>query len=346
MEDIHRILEAMERNDQRSVLATIIHVNGSAYRKEGASMLFFEDGSQIGMLSTGCLEADLAERVPEILETGESRIYEFDMQSSDPLSWGEATGCGGIVHVAMEPVNDVFGTHLRKLKECLDRQHEVILIKKINPDRSVSGYGFLTDDRYLFGEWKGDVPEEDLSAMAASGGMGKSGMKALSSLEEEIFLHTYAPKPRLIIFGAGRDARPLASFAAATGFSVTVTDWRPLLCARSYFPDAEALILGFPEETAGMFHITASDFVVVMTHNLRRDRQLIRILSELPLGYLGILGSKRRTELLFDGRAIPQFVHSPVGMPIGADGPEEIAVSILAEVIQRYRTQRKSRCSL
>ncbi|GIO29794.1 MULTISPECIES: XdhC family protein [Paenibacillus] len=345
MEEIHRILESVERSGLRSVLATVVHVEGSAYRKEGASMLFFEDGTQTGMLSAGCIEADLAARVPEMLETGESRVYTFDMQSFDPFSWGETSGCGGIVHVAMEPVNDVFAGHLRTVKGYLDQACEVVHIKTFNPDRSVSGYGFFAADRQLFGEWKGTFPEE-LFSMASSGSIGKSGMKALSTLNEEIFVHIYSPKPRLIIFGAGRDARPLASFAAAAGFSVTVADWRPAFCDRSFFPDAEELLVGFPEETADMLRITSNDYVVVMTHHFGRDMELIRILSRLRLGYLGILGPKRRTELLFDGVPIPPYVRSPVGIPIGAEGPEEIAVSVLAEVIQVHNAKRKRRGGL
>lgn len=345
MEDIHRILEAVERSGRRSVLATVVHVEGSAYRKEGASMLFVEDGSQIGMLSAGCLEADLAARVPEMLETGESRVYAFDMQSSDPLSWGETPGCGGIVHVAMEPVNDVFAGHLRTLKGYLDQACGVVHIKAFNPDRSISGYGFFTADRQRFGEWKGDVPEE-LFRMASSGIMGKIGMKAFPSLNEKIFVHMYSPKPRLIIFGAGRDARPLASFAAAAGFSVAVADWRPALCDRRFFSDADELVVGFPEETVETLRITSNDYVVAMTHHFGRDLELIRLLSRLEPGYLGILGPKRRTERLFDGAAVPSYVRSPVGLAIGAEGPEEIAVSVLAEIIRIHNAKRKRRSGL
>ncbi|MDR0269942.1 XdhC family protein [Paenibacillus sp.] len=343
MEDIHRILEAIKCNNKRSVLATITHVEGSAYRKEGATMLFFEDGSQIGVLSTGCLEADLAARVPDILEIRSSCGFRFDLQSSDPLTWGEETGCGGVVHVAMEPVDNVLLDHLCILKDYLDRQTEVMLIKKINPDLSVSDYGFVTENRDLFGEWRGEFPQ-DLLDLKDSVDSQKSGMKQVPPLNSDIFIHTYHPKPRLIIFGAGQDARPLASFAAATGFSVIVADWRPVLCDRKYFPDAEALLLGFPEETVDRIHFTSKDFVVVMTHNFRRDQELIRFLSGRQLSYLGILGSKRRTKRLLSGGSIPANLHFPVGLAIGADGPEEIAVSIVAELVQTYRKNRTRSC--
>jgi xanthine dehydrogenase accessory factor len=339
LEEIHRILETIQRTDQRSVLATITHVEGSAYRKEGASILFLEDGSQIGVLSAGCLEADLAARVPEILETGVSCGLVFDMQLSDPLSWGEEPGCGGVVHVTMEPVDDLFLGHLCTLKDYLDHRTEVILVKKISSVRSVSDYGFVTGNRNLFGEWKGGFPQALLD-LTASEESRRSGMKVVSSMQSNVFVHTYYPKPRLIIFGAGPDARPLAVFAAATGFSVIVSDWRPALCDRSYFPDAENLILGFPEEIIEMIPFTPHDYAIVMTHNFRRDQQLIRFLSERQLCYLGILGSKKRTERLLNGEPVPMNVHSPVGIAIGAEGPVEIAVSIIADLIYIYRKNR------
>lgn len=339
LDEIHRILEIIECTDQRSILATITHVEGSAYRKEGASMLFLEDGSQIGVLSAGCLEADLAARVPELLESAVSCSFVFDMKTSDPLSWGEGPGCDGIVHVTMEPVSDTLVKHLRTLKENLDQRNEVVHIKTFSPDRSVSDYIFLTGHR-RFGEWRGPLPQEllDLTASEVS---RKSGMKPVSSIQTTIFVHTYYPKPRLMIFGAGADARPLAAFAAATGFSVLVSDWRPALCNRTYFPEAEALIVGFPEEILETIICASYDSAIVMTHNFRRDQQLIRLLSERQLGYLGILGSKKRAERLLHGEPVPVNVHSPVGIAIGAEGPAEIAVSILADLIHTYRNSRK-----
>ncbi|GAA0393731.1 XdhC family protein [Paenibacillus motobuensis] len=325
MEDLHRILEAIQDNGQRSVLATITHVEGSAYRKEGALMLFFEDGSQIGVLSAGCLETDLAARVPEILAAGVSCGFVFDVQSLEHLSWGEETGCGGVIHVTMEPVNGVLLEHLRTLKDCLDQHTEVKIIKKISPDRSVSDYAFVSGKERFFGEWRGGFPQ-DLMELAVS---------------EGYFIHTYYPKPRLTIFGAGPDARPLAAFAAAAGFSVTVSDWRPAWCNRSYFPDVDTLLVGFPEETVDMIQSTSNDYVVVMTHNFRRDQQLLRLLSERQLCYLGFLGPRHRMERLLNGNPAPENLRSPVGIAIGAEGPVEIAVSILAELIDTYHKNRR-----
>ncbi|WP_079911657.1 XdhC family protein [Paenibacillus sp. 32352] len=338
MADIHRILEAVQRTGPRSVLATITHVKGSAYRKEGAAMLFQEDGSQIGVLSAGCLEAHLAACVPDILETGLSRSFVFDMQSSDVLSWGEEQGCGGIVQVTMEPVDDILKDHLVTLKHCLDQQNTVMAIKRFEPDGSVAEYGFLTQNLRLFGEWRGDLPRSLTELMSTgTGSHCNSGNRFLSSDPSSLFAYRYEPKPRLVLFGAGPDARPLAALAAAAGFSVLVSDWRPALCDRRYFPDADSILVGFPEETIPEISFSPYEFVVVMTHHLKRDQELLRLLSIKRFRYLGILGSKRRTERLLSDVPVAVKAHYPVGLDIGAEGPEEIAVSIVAELIAVLR---------
>ena len=226
------------------------------------------------------------------------------------------------------------------LKDYLDAQTEVMLILKNNADPLAARYSFVTSSRHRFGEWPGVFPEALLD-WAVARMVRRSGMQIVPGEPEEVFVHMYFPKPRLTLFGAGPDARPLASFAAAAGFTVTVADWRAALLDRSFFPDAHTLLDGFPEETAGRIRWTPNDYVVIMTHHFRWDQELIRILSSYNLAYVGLLGSKRRTQRLLEGGSLPEHWHAPVGLPIGADGPEEIAISIMAELIQVYRTSRE-----
>ncbi|MFF0826439.1 XdhC family protein [Brevibacillus sp. NPDC003359] len=346
MEEIHRILETIQRTDLRSVLATITQVEGSAYRREGVSMLFLEGGSQIGVVSAGCLEAHLASFVPDILEAGVSRSFLFDMQSSEILSWGEEQGCGGVVHVAMEPIHDTLLDHLCTLKHYLDQQTVVMHVKRLGSDGSVTDYAFLTENLQLFGEWRGEFPQALVDMISTKSEPScTSGIRFVPTIQSDVFVHRYDPQPRLIIFGAGPDSRPLAALAAATGFSVIVSDWRPALCDRRYFPDATSFILGFPEEAIRAIQFSPFDYVVVMTHYFKKDQQLLRLLSDRQLRYVGILGSKRRTERMLSGLQIPMNVHFPVGLAIGAEGPEEIAVSILAELISVRRKKRKQESS-
>ncbi|GIP40842.1 xanthine dehydrogenase [Paenibacillus sp. J31TS4] len=305
-------------------------------------MLFLEDGSQVGLLSAGCLEAHLSSFVPEIVATGRSRSFVFDMQSPELLSWGEDTGCGGVIHIIMEPIDAAFADHLSTLKHYLYQPTEVLLVKRFDADGSVADYCFLTKDGHRFGEWRGDFPQTLLNLLSSElEHNGKSGMRVVPSLQSEVFVHLYYPKPRLILIGAGPDARPVAALAAAAGFSVTVSDWRAALCDRRYFPDAETILVGFPEEAAPLLPSTPYDYAVVMTRNMERDRQWVRLLAGRPLRYLGIMGAKSRTERLLADVPVPMKVHYPVGLAIGAEGPEEIAVSIAAELIQVHGKTRK-----
>ncbi|WP_409304146.1 XdhC family protein [Peribacillus sp. SCS-155] len=152
-----------------------------------------------------------------------------------------------------------------------------------------------------------------------------------------MYIQSYEPKPRLIIFGAGLDAMPIVKIASHTGFSVTVSDWRPALCNDHNFPEADQLIVGFPHETIPMLDLTSRDSVLLLTHHFQRDKELLAYLMRKELAYLGVLGPRTRTQRLLEGKAIPSLIHSPVGLAIGAEGPAEIAVSIVAELIKNQR---------
>ncbi|WP_190945539.1 XdhC family protein [Paenibacillus sp. UASWS1643] len=142
----------------------------------------------------------------------------------------------------------------------------------------------------------------------------------------------YTPKPRLIIIGAGNDVIPVARLARSAGFRVVVADWRESLCTSERFPEAE-LVLGFPCEIMPLLKVTKGDYLILMSHNFPRERELLEMLVDCEYAYLGIMGSKTRTARLLDGLKPLKNVHSPVGLSIGADGPEQIAISIAAELI-------------
>ncbi|MCW3790515.1 XdhC family protein [Paenibacillus sp. LS1] len=142
----------------------------------------------------------------------------------------------------------------------------------------------------------------------------------------------YTPKPRLIIIGAGNDVIPVARLARSAGFRVVVADWRESLCTSERFPEAE-LVLGFPREIMPLLNVNNRDYLILMSHNFPRERELLEMVVNCEYAYLGIMGSKTRTARLLDGFPPLKYVHSPVGLSIGADGPEQIAISIAAELI-------------
>lgn len=341
MEGIHEILNAIYSSSGEDILATIIRVEGSAYRKEGTSMLIKGDGTHIGLLSSGCLETDLLYRIQERRDKRTIETIVYDMREEDDLSWGQGAGCNGIISVLLEPVDACLRYHLCKLKFHLECGNRVTMIKKLAGDGSVSDYLFMADNQDLFGKWHGKVPVLIKRVISeAHQTYPTSGIRFFPELSADFYLHLFEPKPRLIVFGAGLDAVPLVKLAAQAGFSVIVSDWRSQLCNEFYFPDADQRIVGFPSEALSMLDLSYQDSVLILTHNFQRDKELVNDLIGRELKYLGILGPRARSQRLIDGKEIPSMISSPAGLAIGAEGPEEIAISIVAELIQRQRSKK------
>jgi len=324
MRESYDILHAIGCSGQRSVLATIVRVEGSAYRKQG-SMLIGEDGQRTGVLSAGCLEEDLAVRANEIFsdreafERGDSRLVIYDMRAEDDMGWGSGPGCNGVLQVLLEPVHSRLRADLGKVLCHVEKGSEVIGICSIEGAISPASYRFYADDGSIFGE-------------------GFEEKHRTGNPRHRIFTKTWKPRPRLLVIGAGPDARPLVAMASRVGFSVWVIDRRPAYCTEELFPDADLCSLGGTELLDEMA-LTSNDYVVIMTHHFETDRQwLQRLLSE-KARYLGLLGSRDRASRLLPDGKVPSPLRTPVGLSIGAEGPEEIAVSILADLIRVYRCE-------
>ena len=332
MEDFYQILDVLH-NPGEKVLATIVAVKGSAYKKEGSSSIFLADGTQIGMLSAGCLEEDLAIKVRDVFRTQEATIVQYDMRMEDDLDWGHGAGCNGTIDILLEPVTEQLTEDLHMVKELLYQQKPVIGLKKLN---DLGEYVFIEENGEPFGNWSGRLPTIEFSS--------KSGINTRDG--SSVFQQTFYPKPRLIVFGAGADAKPLVSLAAETGFTVVVCDWRGALCQKEHFPSAALLIEGFPKDLLNQISFSPYDFVVIMTHQFKKDQELISKIINQNIRYLGVLGPKERTRRLLNSKEIPTGVFSPMGASIGAKGPVEIAVSVVAEMIQVWRKPVHERVEL
>lgn len=325
--EMHDLSAIAATCNKRCVLATAIKVEGHAYRKQGVSMLLTEDGSMYGSISPGCLESDLQARVERILDTGQIEIVEYDMRPEDDLSWGETVGCGGLVIVLLEPVQGTLQSMLVKMNVCLQMGAVVEFTR-------IFQQGFSKMDYRL--SLPGIVDEKAYS---------------LSSLTEvkgnpwnlpSILTSTYYAKPRLVIIGAGNDVLPVVKLAQLAGFRIVVADWRESLCTVERFPDV-GLCLGFPREILSALQLNREDYILFMSHQFPREREILELLSEVEYAYLGIMGSKTRTERLLNGLPPLAHVHSPVGLSIGAEGPDEIAISIAAELIASKRSVAAAR---
>lgn len=246
MATIYKLLEMLQRDEQHSVLATIIRVEGSSYRKEGTSMLFQGNSGQIGFLSGGCLEQDLAIRAEEVLMSGRSNTVIYDMSAEDDLSWGQGSGCNGRIHVLLEPVEPWMREQLMRLQLCLERGISVVSARKFNKDNGTEWICFLGSS----GEMFGNMPESGLlrgrmeKLVQTEWAHSNNRAQVASLAEASFYIQVYYPRRRLIIFGAGPDVNPLVQIAAFSGFTVTLCDWRGELCCKERFPNKLALPFG------------------------------------------------------------------------------------------------------
>ncbi|WP_121662399.1 XdhC family protein [Metabacillus litoralis] len=328
--DIYEILDTISESTQEMVLATIVNVDGSSYKKAGSTMLFHEDGVQTGLLSGGCLEEDLKERCKEYFHQKGSTLITYDLTAEDDLSWGQGVGCNGTIKVLIESITPELMSHLKKVRELTNHGISVSYIKQLSLEGDVYGYLFYTENAEYFGQWKGDFPQKE-----------KWQSEAIRMENDYLlFKQEIQARPRLFIYGAGADARPLAQLAQQSGYGVIVADWRPAYCHKDYFPSATETVVRSPEEFLTSYTFSTSDSIVLMTHHFQKDLELVKYLLKKQLSYLGILGSKDRAQRLLQGKKVQDWVHSPVGLSIGAEGPHEIAVSIVAELIE----QKARRC--
>lgn len=354
---------AITAREPRCVLATAVKVEGHAYRKQGVSMLLTEEGVMYGSISPGCLESDLQARVDRVLDTQQLEFVEYDMRPEDDLSWGETIGCGGLIIVLLEPVCGELRSILshmhtyfqsgsaveltRSFYDQYTQLHYVIQIAE-DAERQTTLYPtpvakgasqgrintMITDDTPRISLVVIHSSEADaLTSNSGESDLQRHGLTEVERWDIPLQISAkYVPKPRLIIIGAGNDVIPVARLGKSAGFRVVVADWRETFCTAERFPGVE-FVRGFPCEIIPVLDIQSGDYIVLMSHQFPREREFLELLEDRNYAYLGIMGSRTRTARLLNDLPPLKQLHSPVGLTIGADGPEEIAISIAAELI-------------
>jgi xanthine/CO dehydrogenase XdhC/CoxF family maturation factor len=327
-------LRTVRQAGQRAALATVVRVRGSAYRREGTRIVVREDGSYECLLSGGCLEPAVAETAAQVIESGQPVIKEYDLEEDSV--WSLGIGCSGAVDIYIERLEDDRLTN--EWLAILDRADAAVLVTALSGaegrllvrERDTSGS--LGDAR--LDQEAIDRARARLRARFASAGPEPIG-------RADLFFDVSLPPPELVIFGAGPDAEPLARLAWELGFAVVVVDVREAFLTADRFPHA-ALIPAHFSRFDRAVAIHARSFVVIMNHHLERDRESLRFALGSPAAYIGALGPRSRFEKLLgalrsegvvlDPDAVAR-VRSPVGLALGADSPEEIAVSVLGEML-------------
>ncbi len=335
MKELQAIVRALtDPAAPESVLATLATVEGSSYRRPGARLLLFRDGRRLGSISGGCLEEDVLVRARAVLASGQPETVVYDTTSENDLVWGVGLGCHGIVRVVLEKLPPRPAWALALAENFAARRPTQLAITHRTGPAELVNPALANHARPVLGT-------RLVADSAPNSKLTPSHAAALPASTSAVFLETVRPPTSLIVYGAGDDAQPLAQLAHALGWLVTIADPRAAMATPERFPSAAALVVAPAHELVARTAPAADTLAVVMTHHYVHDVPLLRDLLARPLAYLGLLGPKKRaekilTDLAHDGLAItPELrarLHAPVGLDLGADSPEQVALSILAEM--------------
>jgi xanthine dehydrogenase accessory factor len=327
---------------RRAALATVVRISGSAYRRPGAKLLIDEGGSTWGGVSGGCLEADVREIALEVIRSRRPRLRHYDTGADDSKVWGLGLGCEGSVDVFVQPASEpmVRDVH-RRLSELISARAPLVLSTLVDGPGAgrahvwVPGAGSRAGAGGAGGT--GDAALDEAIGREAAALFEQGESKLVQIGPHAVFIETLTPPPHLVVFGAGDDARPLAQVAVQAGFDVTLVDHRPAYLVPERFPPPVRRVLRRATEGVAGLGLGRRHFAVVQTHSLEHDREWMRALLREPLAYLGLLGPRSRKadvlrELGVDGGE-PSQLFAPVGLDVGAEGPEQIAISIVAEAL-------------
>lgn len=347
MNEAQNIVAAFRRlkRGERAALATVVSVEGSSYRRPGARMLITESGETTGVLSAGCFERDVCERAAKVMLTGEPVLVKYDTTTDDDIVWGLGLGCKGVVHVLIEPAtNERVAGLMQLLAECAESDicGAITTVFHVagNTEVTIGTTALLYPDGTIDGEFTIPSMFDDLIEAVTT---TTSTIKRYETQDGyvDVFLEVIQPRPRLVIFGVGLDVVPVVGLARNLGWHTTVVDTRARAASGEHFQEADVVLLARLEDVLTQVMLSERTMVVLMTHNYLHDLELLRQLLPLPLRYLGCLGPKRRTEQLllelFDddthrANAELRRLHAPIGLDIGAETPEEIALSIVSEI--------------
>lgn len=313
-------------------IATVVKTFGSAPRKEGAKLAYLASGSLSGSISGGCVESAIIEEAIEVIRTGESKLVHFE--TSDDDAWEVGLPCGGTIDVLVEPVApDLFNACRRYIER---NEHTVQLTLLPDASSHLGGKMVIGPD----GTQSGTFPKELTgSAVELAGRTLHSGRFKLNDTDE-VFVDVMPPVPTLVVVGGVHTAMALVRMARILGFRTSVVDPRQTFIAAERFPDVDKLTARWPGDAFLETPLTEDTAIVVLTHDPKLDDPALEAALRSPAFYIGALGSlrtqeKRRTrlrELGFDEASLSR-IHGPVGLEIGGSTPEQVALSILAEVV-------------
>ncbi|MGD9987461.1 XdhC family protein [Pseudonocardia sp.] len=350
MRDVIDQLEGWWKNGQEAALATVVGTFRSAPRQPGASMLVGPAGEAVGSVSGGCVEGAVYELGGEVLADGRPRLQRYGVSDDDAFSVGLT--CGGILDIYVEKVSPETYAQLGTVADAIRDESPVAVATVVAGPEQRLGKRLIVWPESVDGstgsERLDEAVRDDVRGLLAAGRnatlhYGVDGQRRGEGLD--VFVESFAPPPRMIVFGAIDFAAAVAKMGNFLGYRVTVCDARPVFATASRFPGANEVVVEWPhrylEAEAKAGRVDSRTVITVLTHDPKFDVPVLEVALRLPeVGYIGAMGSRRthedRLERLREiglTEAELARMSSPIGLDLGARTPEETAVSIAAEMI-------------
>lgn len=319
------------------VLATVVATTGTTYRKRGAQMLIRNDHQWHGLLSGGCLEGDLAAHAAEIFAGGQARIIDYALSAMTDAVWGFGLGCDGSVRILLQRLDAANRWEpYASLANAVERRAQgrlVLLSGSSDPHAPAGSWSLECEGQAAIG------PLAELSLPLPEGLAARSPEQADVVVQGRTYECVGMPlphMPRLVILGGGPDAPPLTQFAAQLGWHVTVADHRAAYADAARFPCADRVVLAPDQVLPIDLDLSLADAIVIMSHNLAADERYVAAAAQSSARYIGLLGpAARKAKLLStlpEASTTDARFRGPVGLDLGGEGPESIALSIVAEI--------------
>jgi xanthine/CO dehydrogenase XdhC/CoxF family maturation factor len=346
LQDVLRAIEEAAARGESMALATVVAIRGSTYRREGARLAIPAEGNPVGTISGGCLEGEVCQIAGDVMREGTTRLLRYDLTADDEAVWGWGLGCNGVIDVFVEPAEQAVQM-AGAIRRAIDEQRELVsvtVIEAADGAPAQPGARMLVEPDGTVEGTLGDTALDAAAIDAAARAIAEDRSRVVTLGQGvDAFVEALVPPIRLLVCGAGHDAIPLVRLAAGLGWRVEVVDDREAFLNPERFPEATGFVhLEEPGKVADVTKPDRRTYPVVMTHNFMRDKDYLRAFLGTPVPYIGMLGPNTRLVKLLDelGRegyqADPddmRAVHSPAGLDLGSEGPEEIAWAIIGEIL-------------
>jgi xanthine dehydrogenase accessory factor len=330
VKDVIETLERWTSDGLKVATATVVSTERSAPRDPGAVLAVSEKGEVIGSVTGGCVEPAVYEEARAVLAGGPPKLLKYGIADDEAFEVG--LPCGGTVYIFVDALDPAL---VAPIAEAVRAERPVALAVKVSGPQ-------IGEKHLVYGDSSadGEIAENARKLL----GRGETGVVELG--EEELFVSSFAPRPRMYVFGAIDFASALASIGRFLGYRVTVCDARAKFVTPERFPDVDELVVEWPDRFLESSPVDGRTAICVLTHDNKFDVPILKVALGGPAGYIGAMGSRRTTErrnerLLEEGVTEEQLsrVHAPIGLPIGSRSPEEVAVAIAAEIISVFNAK-------